>query len=175
MSELAEFHRALGVLVARASAGDRQAELLLDELLTLVTNVLYATQAGDQEHVDDLLADAHARAYQTVVANFYPAGIFVQRPHGKSYFAVRCANDIDVSSHFNGGSKNFYMPGFHKLESLTQRFQLRSQKMIGIKFLEFQVGFFYQIWAMIAVQEYPLGFYDRFASLQAPLSIVGLR
>ena len=62
MSELAEFHRALDLLCHRASAGDRQAELLLDELVMLVTNVRNAVEAGDQEHVDDLLTDATARA-----------------------------------------------------------------------------------------------------------------
>ena len=63
MSQKAEFYRALGVLVARAEAGDRQAEAVLDDLLTLARNVRNAVAAGDQDHVDDLLTDATARAY----------------------------------------------------------------------------------------------------------------
>lgn len=63
MSRKAEFYRALGVLVARASAGDREAEAILDDLGVLVANVRNAVRAGDQELVDDLLTDATARAY----------------------------------------------------------------------------------------------------------------
>lgn len=63
MSKKAEFYRALGVLVDRASAGDRQAELVLDELLTLTRNVRNAVAVGDRDQVEDLLTDATARAY----------------------------------------------------------------------------------------------------------------
>jgi len=58
----AEFYRAVGDLCRRASAGDRAAEAVLDELLALAKNVCYALQAGDELHADKLLADATARA-----------------------------------------------------------------------------------------------------------------
>ena len=62
MSRQAEFYRALDILCHRASAGDKHAEAVLDDLVKLAKNVSYALQAGDEAHAAELLTDAHARA-----------------------------------------------------------------------------------------------------------------
>ena len=62
MSRQAEFYRALGTLCQAASAGNRRAEAVLDDLVTLAKNVSYALQAGDEAHAAELLDEAKARA-----------------------------------------------------------------------------------------------------------------
>jgi hypothetical protein len=45
------------------------------------------------------------------------------------------------------------MPGAHKGKSLADRFQLGAQKVVDIKLLEFQVGFFDKVWTVVSAQK----------------------
>ena len=46
------------------------------------------------------------------------------------------------------------MPGTYKAEALPEAFKLRPQEVVDIKLLEFQEGFFDEVWTVISSHEF---------------------
>ena len=92
--------------------------------------------AGNHAAVADLDfmggSDPDPGANQTIITDLNASFSLLFRPNCQPYVFVRGGHHIYVITQFDWRTKNFYMPGSHKVETLAEVIKLRPQEMIDV-------------------------------------------